>query len=291
MQSVSTNMMFALNNALISKRHTLINIPKLKYNSSKLSSMCSMHSIVNRNRSFNTNNQTSLTTPNQEGHQDDYQENYQEGHQDDYPENHQEDYQENYQEGHQAGHQGNHPSLIPTRLRSGRPTRNLQSINMFDPFSLEDNMHDNGNTIFSFHSITTNFDRSNMESIRSFGLNDMPPILAENLLALFTQIHSNANMEDVPTPLDEEKRQKLQHYKYSELTPRLLERESVDNTCSICTMNYENDDKLTLLPCKHYYHDDCINQWLSKFSKKCPICRVNLDDTIDNDDSNKEVNI
>lgn len=38
--------------------------------------------------------------------------------------------------------------------------------------------------------------------------------------------------------------------------------------CAVCRMEYGDDDALTLLPCKHHYHADCIQQWLT-LNKVC----------------------
>ncbi|KAK3030580.1 hypothetical protein RJ639_039458 [Escallonia herrerae] len=34
------------------------------------------------------------------------------------------------------------------------------------------------------------------------------------------------------------------------------------DSCVICRLDYEDDDKLTLLSCKHSYHPECITNWL-----------------------------
>ncbi|XP_019087599.1 PREDICTED: E3 ubiquitin ligase BIG BROTHER-like isoform X2 [Camelina sativa] len=36
------------------------------------------------------------------------------------------------------------------------------------------------------------------------------------------------------------------------------------NECSICTVSYEKGDKITMLPCKHAFHKDCISNWLKE---------------------------
>ena len=50
--------------------------------------------------------------------------------------------------------------------------------------------------------------------------------------------------------------------------------EEVKN-CSIC---YENllIENSTSTPCNHFFHPSCIDEWLKKFSNKCPICRTEL---------------
>ncbi|XP_054633745.1 uncharacterized protein si:ch211-59o9.10 [Dunckerocampus dactyliophorus] len=47
--------------------------------------------------------------------------------------------------------------------------------------------------------------------------------------------------------------------------------------CQICFGDYEQGDKLRMLPCFHDYHVPCIDRWL-KDNTTCPICRVNLAD-------------
>jgi hypothetical protein len=38
--------------------------------------------------------------------------------------------------------------------------------------------------------------------------------------------------------------------------------------CVICRVDYEDDESLTILSCKHLYHPECINNWL-KINKVC----------------------
>ncbi|KAE8732272.1 putative RING/U-box superfamily protein [Hibiscus syriacus] len=45
------------------------------------------------------------------------------------------------------------------------------------------------------------------------------------------------------------------------------------NTCSICLDEYQAKEKLRTIPdCKHYFHADCIDEWL-KLNAACPLCR------------------
>lgn len=47
--------------------------------------------------------------------------------------------------------------------------------------------------------------------------------------------------------------------------------------CQICFCNYDEGEKLRMLPCFHDYHVQCIDRWL-KDNTTCPICRANLAD-------------
>ena len=45
--------------------------------------------------------------------------------------------------------------------------------------------------------------------------------------------------------------------------------------CNICLEDYKNGDELTTLPCFHFFHPNCINQWL--ISKNiCPLCKFEI---------------
>ena len=47
------------------------------------------------------------------------------------------------------------------------------------------------------------------------------------------------------------------------------------NECTICLENFNENEILYELKCKHYYHKTCIDDWLSK-KRTCPLCRLNL---------------
>jgi hypothetical protein len=44
-----------------------------------------------------------------------------------------------------------------------------------------------------------------------------------------------------------------------------------DDTCVICSQS-EEDSWVKLRTCGHTFHRDCITEWLSAFSTKCPVC-------------------
>ena len=44
-----------------------------------------------------------------------------------------------------------------------------------------------------------------------------------------------------------------------------------ENKCAICLEIFSIGDKVSYLPCLHYFHSSCIKNWL-KIKNKCPYC-------------------
>lgn len=122
------------------------------------------------------------------------------------------------------------------------------------------------------HPMIQHFQQRNIHNLGALiGLMDLT--MNNNMMNMYMNFVQGAQ-EDVPVTLDTKKINQFTTKKYSECDN--LE----DDTCAICQVKYEPDDQLTILPCNghHRYHTACIEEWLSKFSKKCPSCRQNLDD-------------
>lgn len=45
--------------------------------------------------------------------------------------------------------------------------------------------------------------------------------------------------------------------------------------CSICMADVDIGEEITTLPCKHWYHFDCIKAWLTEHDT-CPVCREGI---------------
>ncbi|CAF3381809.1 unnamed protein product [Rotaria sp. Silwood1] len=59
-------------------------------------------------------------------------------------------------------------------------------------------------------------------------------------------------------------------YKYEKRTI------SIDEKCTICLCEFDHNDDVRRLPCMHLFHIECVDRWLTQ-SKRCPICRIDID--------------
>jgi len=49
------------------------------------------------------------------------------------------------------------------------------------------------------------------------------------------------------------------------------------SNCPICFEDFRHGDRTRTLPCKHRYHPRCIDPWLTRCKKSCPLCQRKID--------------
>jgi len=74
-------------------------------------------------------------------------------------------------------------------------------------------------------------------------------------LVPFFPYHVSGELSPIPAPI---------------LTPSKRDKEK-DIVCSICLAEFE-DEEIGRLVCDHSYHVACIQQWLNRGKKTCPMC-------------------
>ncbi|KAL4947187.1 hypothetical protein BDW69DRAFT_178910 [Aspergillus filifer] len=62
-------------------------------------------------------------------------------------------------------------------------------------------------------------------------------------------------------------------------------------SCPICTDDFVKGQDLRVLPCNHQFHPECIDPWLVNVSGTCPLCRIDLNPSNpENDTENTDPN-
>jgi len=46
-------------------------------------------------------------------------------------------------------------------------------------------------------------------------------------------------------------------------------------SCAICLCEYESNDLLRQMPCRHLFHKECVDEWL-KLKRTCPLCKFDI---------------
>lgn len=66
----------------------------------------------------------------------------------------------------------------------------------------------------------------------------------------------------------------LDEFQYKNIN-KFINKNSFDDSCSICLEKYKITDIIKELPCQHFFHKKCLLQWLNK-SDFCPLCKTDL---------------
>ena len=51
---------------------------------------------------------------------------------------------------------------------------------------------------------------------------------------------------------------------------------SHQTSCAICLDDFEEDEKVRVLPCHHKFHGDCVIPWLTERDASCPLCKFDV---------------
>ncbi|KAI0482749.1 hypothetical protein GGR56DRAFT_205680 [Xylariaceae sp. FL0804] len=94
----------------------------------------------------------------------------------------------------------------------------------------------------------------------------------EALDRIITGLMEANPQSNAPAPASEESIRKLPKKKLNEemLGPELKAE------CSICIDDMTVGDEAVVLPCKHWFHEECVSLWLKEHNS-CPICRAPID--------------
>ena len=171
---------------------------------------------------------------------------------------------------------------------------------------------DNGNTLYGYTATIplagSNTSNNISNTISNNASNAVSPLLSMimNLATLdgsdlesFFDLIAEYNLEDVNVTLDANSINKLPLVKFNTLKDYDLQTD-IHDKCAICLEQFIDDDDVRLLTCKHFFHKNCIDTWLTEHNVHCPLCRndtrenENIDNandkTIKNDNENEDDN-
>ena len=108
----------------------------------------------------------------------------------------------------------------------------------------------------------------------------------ENMENIINQIMMNDPNKYGNPPASKESIKKLEKFI---VTNQKLISFGVENSCAVCKEEFEIKQELMLMPCKHYFHINCLLPWLNE-RNSCPVCRYELPTDDDDYEQRKKSN-
>ena len=100
---------------------------------------------------------------------------------------------------------------------------------------------------------------------------------------LLDLMYGNSLMDSEERMMNIVMEESLNHYNTREKKPNvkicikntLATDVHTEENCAICKSEFEKDENINILKCKHIYHTECIGEWV-KYKSECPVCRENI---------------
>ena len=108
---------------------------------------------------------------------------------------------------------------------------------------------------------------------------DPPHLINEiaQVLAFLSEINFGLELLDtIPMPTDH-----ISKEKYATFTSRRFKKADAlkgfhQDNCVICAEKFKSNQKIPILPCGHDFHWKCLEKWVTKQKKSCPICKAGV---------------
>ena len=119
---------------------------------------------------------------------------------------------------------------------------------------------------FEFDLNYSNEISTNEETETETIMNLSDNIFINNLFTILNETNFNQEFEDVKVTLTPEQFSRLRNIKIT--TDDYLSKQ-----CNICMDNYNLNENITFTICDHFFHTECIKNWLCNEKVTCPVCR------------------
>ena len=109
------------------------------------------------------------------------------------------------------------------------------------------------------------------ENETEINFNENSNIFINNLFTILNETISdsiNQEFEDVKVTLTPDQFSRLKNITITACTDDYLNKQ-----CNICMDNYNLKENITFTVCDHFFHTDCIKNWLCNEKVTCPVCR------------------
>uniref|UniRef100_A0AAF5RXG9 RING-type domain-containing protein n=2 Tax=Wuchereria bancrofti TaxID=6293 RepID=A0AAF5RXG9_WUCBA len=83
-------------------------------------------------------------------------------------------------------------------------------------------------------------------------------------------------------------KKRLSKRNLKKLPVKRFRKGDAEESCAICIDDFLDGEKLRVLPCNHAYHCKCIDPWLTKVRKVCPICKRKVLSSGESDSSDSD---
>jgi hypothetical protein len=123
------------------------------------------------------------------------------------------------------------------------------------------NLNINTTTSNRFSTFSRNYRPLNNSSFLFNNLNTVDGLMN----TLFQVNLNNINYEDVKIIMTDEEFENMPRINYNE--------NCLNQDCTICMESFNNDELVLKTPCEHCFHIECVKNWFTKESVKCPFCR------------------
>ncbi|ORX54875.1 hypothetical protein BCR36DRAFT_348060 [Piromyces finnis] len=109
-------------------------------------------------------------------------------------------------------------------------------------------------------------------------------LIAFSLIFIIVRRHYNRVLyqlkQKLPKHLDQQQLNKLEIITLSKKDIALLNANNYNKDfhelCGICRETYCPNEKIRVLYCKHFFHQECIDNWLLYYNNNCPYCKSDI---------------